>query len=542
MTDPLTRPHETAAQPTLVLLEAQADDLRTELAALRHELAQAQHDFSGRRGEQLRKANEHLVLTALHAETVAATAVSNLGELTHSSQRDALTGTPNRALMLDRLENALAVARRRGTRIAVLFLDLDDFKQINDLLGHAAGDQVLQVVARCLESVVRDSGTVSRHSGDEFLVLLDEISQALDAAAIAENILAALAMPHPVGDHMLALSATLGIAVYPEDGEDAETLIRRADDAMYFSKRRRRGGFEFHTEHILSERNAQRSALENQHAVASYAFAAREPVRRDLREANEQLVISAVAAQEVSENVARAHREQIKFVALIAHELRNPLAPIRMAAELLNRAFDDEALLARLQGVLTRQVTHLSRLVDDLLDGSRVSTGKFRFDRGNVPIADVLVVAIETCRPAMDARRQNLELRLPSSPLVVHGDKVRLTQVFSNLLDNASKYTPKGGEIVVEATMDHEAIAITVSDNGIGISADALPHIFDLFVQDARALALDNSGLGIGLAVVRELVEAHAGTVVGTSMGSGLGSQFIVTLPMAEKTATASPV
>jgi diguanylate cyclase (GGDEF)-like protein len=530
-----------AATRTLALLDAQAADLRAELARLHEELAQAKRDYCGQLGEQLREANERLVLTALRAETIAATAVSTLGELTHASQRDALTGTPNRALMLDRLENALAIARRCGGRVAVLFIDVDDFKQINDLLGHTVGDHALQVIAACLESVVRASDTVSRHSGDEFLVLLPGISNASDATAIAEKILAALAVRHRVGDHMLALSATLGIAIYPEDGEDADTLIRSADVAMYHSKRRRRGGFQFHADHLASDRDAAWSALDIQHALTPHASTDHEPVRRDLREANERLVVSAMAAHEMSENAAEAHRGQIKFLAMVAHELRNPLAPIRMAAELLNRVQADEPLLARLQGVITRQVTHLSRLVEDMLDGSRVSTGKFRLQRSNIAITDTLDLAIETCRPAMDARHQQLDVRLPSESMLVHGDATRLAQIFGNLLDNASKYTSENGAIALTAERRGDTVAIVISDNGIGISPEALPNVFDLFVQDPRAIALDNRGLGIGLAVVRELVEAHGGSVLGTSAGSDLGSEFVVTLPIVGGPSPLSP-
>ncbi|HET7157470.1 MAG TPA: GGDEF domain-containing protein, partial [Burkholderiales bacterium] len=193
-------------------------------------------------------ANEQLVLAALRAETLAETTVHQLDDLTRSSQRDVLTGTPNRALMLDRLASAIAIARRRGTRTAVLFLDLDAFKQINDTLGHAAGDELLQVVARRLESVVRDSDTVSRHSGDEFLVLLADISQASDASLIAGKMLDALAEPTQMGTQMLNITASLGIAIYPDDGEDVGTLINRADAAMYRAKRNGRARFEFHGE------------------------------------------------------------------------------------------------------------------------------------------------------------------------------------------------------------------------------------------------------------------------------------------------------
>lgn len=523
-----------AATRTLTLLNEQADLVRADLVKLRHDLVKVQQDLDGTRIADLRAANEQLVLAALQADTVAETATRNLVALTRASQRDALTDTPNRALMLDRLDIAITAARRHGTRIAVFFLDIDQFKEINDTRGHAVGDEVLQLVARRLESVVRDSDTVSRHSGDEFLVLLSEVSQAADAAAIAEKMLSAVAEPGQVRNDVLRLSASLGIALYPRDGEDAPTLIRRADQAMYRCKSRGPGRFAFFSDDP-GDQGPQSSPIDvPRKRVTRHerALAEHESRMRELREANERLVIAALSAQELETQAADAHRRQIEFQAIVAHELRNPLAPIRTVAELLDRSGTDQPTLAKLQGILRRQVTHMARLIDDLLDGSRLSAGKFRLDCRRADLAGIIDRAIETSRPAMELRRQHFTRRLPSGPLDVHGDPVRLVQVFSNLLSNASKYTPAGGAIMLSLERLDGAVSITVSDNGIGISSEALPDIFSLFVQDPRALALYNGGVGIGLAVVRELVEAHGGTVVGRSAGRNLGSEFIVTLPL----------
>jgi len=523
-----------AAASTVAALMQQADAIRADIVRSRHELAQVQRDIGGTRAAQLVEANEQLVLAALQAETIAEAATGHLDELARTSQRDALTDTPNRALMLDRLENAIALARRHVTRLAVLFLDLDQFKHINDTLGHAAGDEVLRLVARRIESVVRGSDTVSRHGGDEFLVLVGEVSRVSDAGVIAAKILAVLTAPSRIGDHMLRLSASLGIATYPEDGEDAATLISRADAAMYRSKRRRHGGFEFHRDEDsfpgpepLPQAAPHAPALRHESALTE-----QQPQLRELLEANEQLVIAALTAQQLEAQTEEAYARQTKFLAMVAHELRNPLIPIQTAAGLLNRALSDEPLLAQLQAAIKRQVSMVSRLVDDLLDGSRVSAGKFRLECSTVEMTGILSLAIETSRTAVEARSQSLTIDLAPAPLMVLGDPLRLGQIFSNLLDNASKYTPKGGEISLTAVVLERTVQITVSDNGIGIAADALPNIFELFMQDARALALYNQGLGIGLAVVRDLVEAHGGTVVARSPGRDLGSEFIVTLPM----------
>ena len=250
-----------------------------------------------------------------------------------------------------------------------------------------------------------------------------------------------------------------------------------------------------------------------------------------LREANEQLVRAALTAQELQSAAEDAHRQQTEFIAVLAHELRNPLMPIRTAAALLGRLPAGE--LPTVQAVIERQVAHLSRLVGDLLDVSRVVTGKLRLDIGCVDLGDTIDQAVDTYRPAMDTRRQHLQVRLPSHALRLRGDPIRLAQVIGNLLDNASKYTPNGGEITLSAVVVDDAVVMTVSDNGIGIPAEALLRVFEPFVQDAHAMGFNGAGLGIGLTLVRELVEGHGGSVVASSAGTGLGSQFVVTLPLA---------
>ena len=247
---------ESAARK-LSQLSQETDGLLTRLVRLRQNLVEIRQAMDGAKAQSaLAETNEQLVLAALHAESVAETAVCELGELARLGQRDPMTNLPNRLLMLDRLESAIAAARRRETRIAVLFIDLDHFKRINDTLGHAIGDEALKLAARRLQSAVRDSDTVSRHGGEEFLVLLPDISQAADAVSIAQKLLAALAAPARVGEHRLHLSASVGITIYPEDAEDAQTLISRADAAMYRSKRRGPGGFEFYAQKLSITRRS----------------------------------------------------------------------------------------------------------------------------------------------------------------------------------------------------------------------------------------------------------------------------------------------
>jgi diguanylate cyclase (GGDEF)-like protein len=530
--DEVARRQNAEAERALALLYQQADSVRVELAQLRKKLFDVQQGVT--HWIDLREANENLVLAALHADNIAGAAVTSLRELALSTQRDVLTDTPNRALMLDRIENAIALAQRHGTRVGVMFLDLDGFKRINDTMGHAIGDTTLQLAARRLESVVRNSDTVGRHGGDEFLVLVSEMVQPADAALIAEKILVAFDAPTQVGEHKIDLPVSIGIAMYPEDGDDARSLIDRADAAMYHAKNKQGNSFEFFNPDTTVERfsKARTDVVVPSKQSEGSARAAQTSQMQHLREANEQLVLGALTSQDMHERAEIKHHQQVKFIAMVAHELRNPLNPIRNAAELLKRVQGDQALLANLQGIIERQVTHMSRLIDDLLDGSRAVVGKLRLQRATVDILDAVGAAIDTCRPAMEARRQQLAVHLPPAPLVMEGDHLRLAQIFSNLLDNASKYTPEDGRIALTIKPEGNAIVITVADNGIGITPEALPHIFELFVQDERALALQNGGLGIGLAVVRDLVEAHDGTVVAKSDGKDGGSEFTVRLPI----------
>jgi diguanylate cyclase len=214
----------------------------------------------------------------------------------------------------------------------------------------------------------------------------------------------------------------------------------------------------------------------------------------------------------------------------VAHELRGPLSPIRTAAALLGRVHAQE--MPRVQAIIERQVEYMSRLVGDLLDVARVSTGKLRLAHEVVDIGGVVDEAVDACRAAIQTRVQYFNIEAPSCALEVRGDRVRLVQILRNLLDNASKYTPDGGEIELSVAAVDDSVVITVCDSGIGISAETLPQIFEPFVQDPHAVGFNGMGLGIGLTVVRELVEAHGGHIVASSPGKGLGSRFVVTLPL----------
>lgn len=250
-----------------------------------------------------------------------------------------------------------------------------------------------------------------------------------------------------------------------------------------------------------------------------------------LREANEQLLLAALKSREVEAQAEQSHGRQIAFLAMAAHELRHPLLPLRLAAQRLPRARTEEELTV-LQETINSQLAQMARLIGDLLDGSRISTGKLRLQRQIVNLSSILDLTVQACLPAIEARHHRFQRLGAPGPIRVDGDSLRLAQIFSNLLQNAVKYTPEGGEISLSTALAGDSVTLTVSDNGIGITAQALPHVFELFVQDEHSAAHDPGGLGIGLAVVRELVHAHGGSVVARSAGKGLGSEFVVTLPL----------
>jgi PAS domain S-box-containing protein len=228
------------------------------------------------------------------------------------------------------------------------------------------------------------------------------------------------------------------------------------------------------------------------------------------------------------------NRRKDEFLATLAHELRNPLAPIRNAVELMRRAKGDATLMERARAMMERQVGQMVRLVDDLLDIARITTGKLQLRQEPVELAAVVQSAIEASRPLIDAQAHQFTVLLPSEPIRLDADPIRLAQVFSNLLNNAAKYTEKGGHIWLTAERQDHEVVVTVRDTGIGIAADHLPRLFDMFSQVAPALERSQGGLGIGLALVRGLVELHGGKVEARSAGPGKGSEFTVHLAVVD--------
>lgn len=358
------------AEAHLARLNAQVAAMRSVLVQLLQEVVAAENRLDGSQANLLVEANEHLIVSALDAQVEVETAHGALDEASRVVGLDPLTGLPNRTVLLDRLETAIAIAKRHGKRVALLFLDLDGFKHLNDTLGHAAGDQALQLVADCLTSLVRESDTVSRHGGDEFLVLLTDITSRADAVLVAQKANAALAAHSEFDGRQLRLRASIGISLYPDDGEDAETLIACADESMYLAKKQGSAGAVFHRDEALgpvTPREPPDEPRQGQVAAREPTTAEHEHRQKNLREANERLVLAALGAQELLAAAEEARRRQSELLAMVVDELSNPFAPIRLAASTLGIPGAEATLLPRVQAVIEQQAEKMARMVRQVL-------------------------------------------------------------------------------------------------------------------------------------------------------------------------------
>ena len=315
----------------------------------------------------------------------------------------------------------------------------------------------------------------------------------------------------------------------------------------------------------LVRREDQATRREINHAARAVALEAREAVARSaeereallaqMQEMNERLVLATLRAQELADEaiaaraateVARkkleeteaslqiANRRKDEFLAMLGHELRNPLAPILTAIELMKARGNGHPTTER--DVIERQVRHMVELIDDLLDVSRITSGKIRLHRVPVEVALVVDKAVETASPLLESRRHTFSVTVPRAGLLVNGDPTRLAQVLANLLTNAAKYTDPGGRISLDARREEQWVKLSVVDDGSGISPELMPLLFEPFVQGPQTIARARGGLGLGLAIVRSLVELHGGSVSVSSAGPGRGSEFVVRLPWFEPT------
>jgi signal transduction histidine kinase/CheY-like chemotaxis protein len=278
---------------------------------------------------------------------------------------------------------------------------------------------------------------------------------------------------------------------------------------------------------MASELAVLRSELEATRFELQTSTTELAAANEQLRSANDDLQRRVHELQQAE----LADRHKNEFLAMLAHELRTPLAPILSAVQILGRQAGDNAMVQRAREVVERQALHQARLLDDLLDISRITRGKIELRRRKVDLGVAVGEVVEAMRPLINAKAQSVSLTLPEEPLFVDTDPTRLNQVLTNLLNNAAKYTHAGGRIAVTCRRDGEQAVVVVRDNGVGIPREMLTRIFDLFAQAEPLTARTQGGLGIGLTLVKSLVEMHGGTVMARSRGRGTGSEFEVRLP-----------
>ena len=327
-----------------------------------------------------------------------------------------------------------------------------------------------------------------------------------------------------------------GVAVLSEEALTAEGLAR-----LRFAVRRQPAWSDFPLLVLTEEGADSEVALRTLETLGNVTLLERpvrvpalvSAVRAALRARRRQYQIRDYLAESerVAESLREADRKKDEFLAILAHELRNPLAPLRNAVELIGRAPQDADAVAWARGIMERQLGQMVHLIDDLLDVSRVSRGRIELKLEDAELGAVVSGALEICGPLIEQGGHRLELDLPGEPVRLHCDPTRIVQVLCNLLSNAAKYTPAGGRIELAARRSGAGVEIAVRDDGIGIPHDMLDKVFDMFTQVERSLERSQGGLGIGLTLVKRLVEMHGGSVQARSGGTGKGAQFVVRLP-----------
>lgn len=509
------------AKANLARLGGEVEAMEAVLVRLLQEAMDAERRIKHSQAAQMVEANEQLVLSALRSQSESDTARQALADAAHATMVDPLTRLHTRHTLLERFAQVVAQARRHGRRCALLFVDLDDFKRLNDGVGHSFGDRVLRLVADRMVAAVREVDTVSRHGGDEFLILLADLAQASDAQAVAEKVAHAIAVPADLDGHAVSVTASVGIALHPDDGDDLDTLIERADAAMYASKRLHPGVVAFHGSGMapVAERTPASATVEIQRQLTN------------LREANENLVLAVLSAHELRAVAEQARERHSAFMSAVAAELRNPQAPVRIASAMLGQAPGQEPLPSRVQRAVEQRMAQMARLVDDLVEAARSESGELVLNRHPVDLVAAVDAAVAAHQPTFERRGLHLRWQRPSQAIEFDADPVRLQQILANLIDNAGAYTPAGGRIDLSIDARDDSVTLTVADDGMGIAPLALPRVFEPFARTVHALDTDAPSLGLGLTAVRALVRGHGGEVTAHSDGVNRGSRFVVTLP-----------
>ncbi|HSQ54178.1 MAG TPA: PAS domain S-box protein [Gemmata sp.] len=399
----------------------------------------------------------------------------------------------------------IVIERPDGTRLTVLA----HASPLPDRSGHVRG----------AVNVLVD--ITDRKRDEQVHALLAAIVQSSQDAIISKTLDGTIRSWNTGAEHLFGYSAAEAI------GRSITLIIppERLDEEQMILDKLRRGERIEHYETVRVSKEGRRIAI-------SLTIS-------PLRDGSGRVVGASKVARDITlqkqaeEMLRDSDRRKTEFLAVLAHELRNPLAPLRNSLQVAILAGDDWAAMEEAHAVMDRQLDHLVRLVDDLLDLSRITKGKIELRKERIELASAVRDAVEASRPLIEASGHELAVTLPAGPVWVEGDRMRLAQVFSNLLNNSARYTDRGGRIALRVERSGRETVVTVSDNGVGIPADAVPNIFEMFTQADRGLERSRGGLGIGLSLVRGLVELHGGWVEARSEGPGKGSEFAIHLPCA---------
>lgn len=490
-------------------------------------------DLPPARVEQILTASEMLAVTALHAQSASDEALNALNRSTRPFETDPLTGLPNRVLFRDRFSQALAHAKRRGGRVAVLFVDLDGFKAINDCYGHAVGDELLRHVARCLKAAGRDVDTVSRHGGDEFLVLLSEVANAGNAATFADKALKALSEPIRVGAEVMRVGASIGISLYPEDGEEQETLVRKADAAMYVAKRNHTAyAFASAARAVTPVRTpVLRGGADHADGLLETALDESRRTVADLTAVNERLTLSIKATEEARRAAEASAKQQAELLNVVAHELRNSLSPLQSASDVIALVGTDASLMPRLELILRRQISHITRLLTDLLEVSRLNNSRLALQLRTVELVDLVRDVANSRGPVFERRRQSLQQNIAAQSLDVSGDPVRLRQLLETLFDGASAMAPEGNTMFLHVRSSGVWLRLDLSADPAVADAPDFSDAGKELTEVASELSVGD-GTGLSLLVVSELARSHGGSLRATQHVATMGWSFQLTLPL----------
>ena len=419
-----------------------------------------------------------------------------------------IVGLANHTILISKdgqerfIDDSAAPIRQEGGSIVGCVLVFRDISERRELEKQAQ-ERLFQ--ARLLASIVETSSDAI-------------ISQGLDGTIQSWNNGAQALFGYQASD---AIGQHISMIIPDERMSDEEEFVRRlrsGEPVRHFETVRRKSDGQIVDVSI----NLSPIVDESGQIIAASKISRDITERKQVEDRLRQL------AAELSDSSARKD----EFLATLAHELRNPLAPIRNGIQILSLSGKCEGIVEETRVLIERQVNQLVRLVDDLLDVSRISRGKLEMRRRPMNLADAIKLAVETSRPIIDESGHELEVQMPSEPVVVNADQVRLAQVFSNLLNNAAKYSERGSKISLVAEKLGDEVTITVKDNGIGISKEMLVKVFEIFTQVDTSLEKSQGGLGIGLTLVKRFVDMHDGTVEARSAGRGHGSEFVVSLPL----------